>query len=553
VLPEKPLHGTLYFDQVNSSPAIGAGESYNLENDKYGFTLALLAPLSPVEMDMDVSKETRKGSGLTQSTDDQIDRLNFNARRQLGALGTVQANYQTMGQVSNSVVVGLQNQTSQQDYQSTSVDTRLKLGAERNYDLNNHIEHSTQKYAYGVGRASDIDDLRFQADYRGYHDANLTSYGNYQYSRNQQNEFSTTTDSAGGGATWVAAKNLDLSAGATGSKISATQMSSTDSGINGSARYERELSIGKGTFNYGVQYGQHDQVATAAQTNITDERIILTATTTVSLARKNVILGSVKVFKVVNGLRTNIEYSPIDDYDLTVIGNTTQVRRRISGNILEGEQVSVDYTFDNGGTYSSTQLDQSLGFTWTVSRMLDIYVRYSDSAPSVTSGFITTPLSATQSRWYGLHSLVPLSSRYDLTATGNLEREDHEDSIAPYVRTSADLFLRGELPFKMNNYYQIGVRRYRIDAQISAQNVDQTDYELSLTSQVDTGLNISLAALIQSDTGGLDVRENKALTARAMWRYRRVSATADISRTMETQGLYSRDRTVARFFLKRDF
>jgi hypothetical protein len=460
----------------------------------------------------------------------------------------MQANYQTMAQVSNSAVVGLPSQESQQDYQSTSVDTRLKLGAERNHELNNHLEHTKQKYAYGLGRASDIDDLRFQLDYRGNQYANLTTYGNYQNTRNQQNEFSTLTDSASGGVTWIVEKNLDVSAGAQSSKTNATQLSSTDSGVNGSARYERDLPIGKGAITYGLQYGQHDQMATATQTDIT-ERIVLNATTAVSLARKNVIPSSVKVL---NSVRTQIYILGVD-YELTVIGNTTQLRRLISGNIADGAEVSVDYAFDTGGTYSSTQLDQSLGFTWTVSRMLDVYVRYADSAVSVTSGVSTTPLSAAQSRWYGLHSLVPLSSTYDLTATGNFEREDHEDSIAPYVRTTADLFLRGELPLQMNNNYQIGIRRYRIDAQIAAQSIDQTDYEASLTSQVNTGLALSALTLFQRDTGGQDVRENRTLTARAMWRYRRVSATADLSQTMETQGLFSRNRTVARFFLRRDF
>lgn len=549
VLPEKPLHGTFYFDQINSSPAIGAGQSYNLENVKYGFTLALLAPLSPVEMDMDVSKESRKGSGATQMTDDQVDRLNLNARRQLGTMGTVQANYQAMGQSFNSAVTGLPSQASRQDYQSTSVDTRLKLGAERNHELSNHLEHSTQKYAYGLGLASDIDDLRISLGYRGFHDLNLTSYGNYQSSRNRQNLNSTETDSASGGVTWVAAKNLDLSMGAQGSKTSATQISSTDSGINGAARYETELPIGKGTFNYGVQYGQHDQRATATQTDVIDERVFLTATATASLGRKNVVLGSVKVL---NRGRTQLYVQDID-YALTVIGTTTQLRRLITGNILEGEEVSVDYTVDTGGTFASKQLDQSIGFTWTVSRMLDVYVRYADSSPAVTSGVATTPLVSAQSRWYGLHSLVPLSPQYDLTANGNIEREDHEDSIAPYVRTSADLYFRGELPVQLNNNYQIGVRRNRIDAPLTAQNVDQTDFELSMSFQVDSGFTISAASLFQRDTGGLNERENRTLTARAMWRYRRVSATADISRTVETQGLFARDRMVARFLLKRDF
>jgi len=50
VLPDKPLHGTFFYDRINSTPTINATESFNQRNDKYGFTTTVNGTVSPVPL-----------------------------------------------------------------------------------------------------------------------------------------------------------------------------------------------------------------------------------------------------------------------------------------------------------------------------------------------------------------------------------------------------------------------------------------------------------------------------------------------------------------------
>jgi hypothetical protein len=57
---------------------------------------------------------------------------------------------------------------------------------------------------------------------------------------------------------------------------------------------------------------------------------------------------------------------------------------------------------------------------------------------------------------------------------------------------------------------------------------------------------------MERDSELLTERDRKSLAFRALWRYRRFFASADLLRTRETQDLYARDRTVGRLTLRRD-
>jgi hypothetical protein len=262
---------------------------------------------------------------------------------------------------------------------------------------------------------------------------------------------------------------------------------------------------------------------------------------------------SIKVFN----LSRTVLYNFPGDYLIEQIGTRTRLRISISSLITDGEEVLVDYNYDNGGTYASAQLDQSLGFTWTLSPQFNVFARYADSNPRVTSGNPTIPLSQIQTFWYGLRATVPLSVRYDLVFTGNLDQEDRRDANlsdtnSSYVRTSGEFYMRGELPTDFSNDYRVGLRRVRLVADIATQSVDQTSYEMAFGWRTSTGLNLVASALMERDSELLTERDRKSLSVRALWRYRRFFASADLARTRETQELYVRDRTVGRLTLRRD-
>jgi hypothetical protein len=59
--------------------------------------------------------------------------------------------------------------------------------------------------------------------------------------------------------------------------------------------------------------------------------------------------------------------------------------------------------------------------------------------------------------------------------------------------------------------------------------------------------------LYERDLGALQSRERRVSSLRALWRFRQLSVTADVSRTRETQGSYVRERTAGHVVMRRDF
>lgn len=549
VLAEKPLHGSFFYDHINSTPSIDARESFNQTNNRYGLMLALMAPLSPIDLDLGVTRDESKGTGLTRLLDDQIDRVDVTARRALGQLGSLQASYHALNQTSRSGSAGLPLDGSHQEAKTLTLDSRLRLGAERDHDLNAHAEYSEQRFSRALGSAPKLDDLRLLLDYRGRPEIDWSSYANLQSTRSHQNGLASLTDSAGAGTTWAPSKSLDLSASVRGSNTQATQLASSDQSIDGLMHWERPLPLGALTLNYAVRQARHDQSANAILTAIVGEKLQFNQTDALALARSRVGAGSV----VVHNLQRTQIYVQDLDYTLEVVGTATRLRRLLSGNILDGEEVLVDYAIELGGSYASTQWDQNLGLAWTLSRSFNVFARVSRFKPVLTAGQPTSALIAVTSRVVGLRATVPLSAQLDMALSGNAEREHHDESLAPYVRTEADLYLRGELPLGLSNQWQAGVRRQRVDAENVAQRLDQSSYELTAGFQLGNGLNVSGTALLQRDTAGGVLREQRTSSARGLWRFRRVSASLDVARTVETQGAYVRARTVGRLGLRRDF
>jgi hypothetical protein len=549
VLADKPARGSLFYERLNNTPTVDPGEIFNQQNTRYGLAASLLAPLTPVGLDLSATREHNLGSSATRVVDDKIDRVNLRGERSLPNNSRTQFSYQVLQQSSSSGLSNLALQSSQQESKNLSIDTRLRLGTESPYEVNNRIEYSRQKYTQELGYTPELDDLRFTLDANATPGKQLRTFANYQFGRNRQDARSLLTDSANAWASWTAAKDFDVGAGVHLNDAKSPQFSNHSRGVDGNASYNRALPVGTGQVGYSVRYEQREQNAVDTQVAIVGERVRLNGTTAVALARPLVNAASVLVF---NATRTQA-YVPGIDYALSVIGNTTRVQRLLSGNILDGEEVLVDYVFDVGGTYASSQLDQSLNLNWAVSNMLSVYLRVSDSAPTLRSGTPTAPLNPTQTRLIGARADVPLSSRFELVAGGQLEREDHRELLSPYVRSLGGIYLQGEMPLETRNNYRLGAQRTRVTAENQLQDSDLISYDLTLGWRFNTGLNLNAIGLYERDSGGSELRVRKSATLKANWRYRRLNFSADLSRTREQQGIYVRDRTLGRVDLRRDF
>ncbi len=549
LLADKPARGTLFYDRLNSTPSVDPGEVFNQQNTRYGLTAALLAPLTPVAMDFTATREHNQGSSSTRVVEDKIDRLGLKVSRELWSYGRTQFSYQTLQQDSSSGSTSLALQNSHQEQKSISLDTRLRLGKQTPFELNNRIDYSRQKYTQQSGTTPELDDLRFALDASGALGKQWLVFANYQFGRNRQDDKATLTDTANLSTSWAAAKGLDLNAGAHFNNAKAEQFASHARGFDGSVSLSQELPIGTLQAGYSARYEQRDQSASGTQVAIVGERVTLNSTTAVTLARTRVTGASVQVRNVT---RTQTYVEGVD-YVLSVVGISTRIQRLLSGIILDGEEVLIDYVFDVGGTFANTQLDQGLNLNWAVTRMLSVYVRYNDSTPKLTSGSPTSPLNAVQSRLVGARADVPLSSQIELSAGGLLELEDHRETISPFVRKAGEAYLQGEIPLQTRNNYRLGTRRSIVTADNLLQGSDLISYDLLLGLRFDSGLSLNAIGLYERDNGGVELRVRKSASLKAQWRYRRLSLSADLSRVQEEQGLYVRDRTMGRVDLRRDF
>ena len=548
VLADKPYNGSLYYERLNPTLLLSPGEVFNQATDEYGLTFALLAPFTVVPLAIDASRSHTTGSSATRVIDDRVERRALRANLALWGVGGAQLGYHDNQHDSSSGSPNLAIQNSQLRSRSLNLDTQLQFGANRQHEFFNTVLFTKQDYALERGPSPRLGDSHFLLVYRSVLSKTLHSLANYRQSRSEQDDTQTDLRSANANLAWNPSNSLALTGGLHGEDTVAPQFTLRAWGIDASVRYERALASGSLRAGYSLRLDQRDQLAAAVQPKVVGERLLLSGTSPVVLARSNVTTGSLTVG---SATRTQVFLEGID-YALTVVGATTRIERILSGNILDGETVVVDYAFDAGGTYASRLRDHNLNVEFAVSRNLNLYLRLAESVPLVVSGQPSTPLNTVRSALYGARGEVPLGPALDLNVGGYLEREDRRETIAPYVRTSGELHLQGSLPIEERINLRAAARQTRVKADNPLQDVALTGYELSLDWTHGYGLRINAEARFERDTAGLEIRDRKTATVRALWRYRQLTLSADLSRVRESQGAFVREQTAAQLILRRE-
>jgi hypothetical protein len=236
-----------------------------------------------------------------------------------------------------------------------------------------------------------------------------------------------------------------------------------------------------------------------------------------------------------------------------VVGLDTRVQRLVGGNILDGETVFLDYQYDVGGTFASAQLDQNLNLNWSLGSMLNVYYRRFDSAPRLVSGTPTFPLNPAQSGLYGARADIPVNLPVQVLLGGGHEVERRQEVIAPYRRAASDVYGQVEDPWFGTGSLRLSLRRSRVDYDNSVQNVNLTGYDLSYWSRHWLGIDVTAQASYEQDTGGSVARQRTTGSAKANWRYRKLTLSFEMSGTREAQGGVERARALVQAQARRDF
>jgi hypothetical protein len=544
-LRDKPYRGSLFYERLNPTVTVAPGSVVSQENKRYGFDLSLAAPL---RLDIDGSRVRARGTSPDRIVDNQTDQFSLRASQRIGGLGLARFRYDFTGLGSSNGSPNLPIQSTTIDRNYYQIDTHLRYGEAQKYDLYSIASFEKQTYAIGSGGLPERNTRRLRLDLRGRESQRLNVFATYDYSSTDQTVSVVSLESASAGMSYDLTKELLLRLNARAQDIGGNQFDVRSRAADALVQYMRPLGPGMLNANYSLRYEQRDQQASAPQANIIGEAITLAGTTPVALARQRVVAGSVVVN---NAARTQTFVEGID-YLLTLVGLQTRVQRIVGGSIVDGQDVAVDYAYDPGGTYAATQTDQTLNVDWSLGSYVNLYVRYVDQAPELRAGAPTTPLNAVQSTLYGTRMDMPLNLPIDVAIGGLYQREIFRETISPYRREQAELYVRSEPPFG-SGQIRLGARRVNQDFERSPQDVRLVGYDLSVLTRHAHGVTVSANATYERDTGAPLLRTRQLATARAQWRYRRADLTMDFVRSRESQDGYERRRSLVQILLRRDF
>lgn len=550
-LRDKPYRGALFYEHLNPTQSVGPAQVMLTENTRYGGNFSLLSPVTPLPVHVEATRYTSQGRSAEQTIDDRIDQFTLRSERRIGARGDTRFQYQAFRQESFSGSTGLPIQASRSNNDVVNLDTRLKFGDTGQYDVNNFITYRTQNYSAGQSANVDFRDFRFLTNLLARHSDALQTFGTYSFNTSRQGDQTTTLNSLNGGVNYQMTRDLYGSLGMREDRTKSTQFTSTFSGLNGSATYRWQLPLGLATANYTFAYSVRDQKAGGQEVRVLGEHVTLSGTTLVKLSSQQVVPGSV----VVSNLTRSQIFVEGSDYVLSTVGLDTRVQRLIGGNIVDGQEVLVDYATSVGGTYAINQFDQGVNLNWAPQSYLNIYMRYFDSAPHLTSGTPTFQLNPSKSMIYGTRADVPLSVlSEEVLIGGYTEHEDRREAIAPYTRVQYEAYTQTTLPFISRGGIRVGTRHTKIDYELNpTQGVNLIGYDGRLWSRLPYGIELSIDARRERDTGALIPRQSSYATARAQWRYRSFLTTFNLTRTHDTQGAAERTRTRGELLLRRNF
>lgn len=549
ILRDKPVRGTLFYEHLNPTVNLAPGLAMTQENERYGFNASVLSPVTPVPIQVDGSHVHNTGRGADRIVDDRIDRLDVRATVGWGAAGSTQVNLQTLRQNSASGSSGLPIQQSSSSTESATIDSRLRLGAARNVEITNLLSLNTQRFSVLQGDLAERIDARMLLDARIRHTQALSSFASVNLSRAQQGDLSNRNESYAAGVSYRFSPDLVVSAGVRADETHTSQFNTAARGGDVSVVYQTALPVGTLQANYSARFETRDQRAVASQSSVVGEALTLVGTAPVTLGRP---LIDATTIAVSNAARSQTYLAGVD-FLVTTVGTTTRIQRLAAGNILDGQDVLVDYRFDAGGSFAYRQLDQTLGLNWRLNNWLGAYYRVYESNPQLTSGAPSAPLNQVRSQVVGARADVPMGFPAGAMVGGGVEYEHRAETIAPFERQSYDVYAQADDPFFGVGNLRATYRRVRQDYTVAAQNIDLTGMDIRYRTRSALGLDVTADATYESDIGGLVPRKRLAGSLKAQMRYRRASLSFDIGMSREVQGSAERNRALIQLVLRRDF
>jgi hypothetical protein len=551
ILRDKPYTGALFFDRGSQTQSVGPAQQMATQNTSLGATFSLRRAVTPVPLQIDLIRSKNQGSGADQVLDDRVDQLRLKLDSALGKLGSTAFRLVHTRQESASGSAGLPIQPNSSGSDRANLDTQLRFGADKEYELSNAVSLNRSSYTMGEGSFANLKDFSFGLDLRAHHSEDLQSQLHYNLHANKQDDQSMLQNSVNAALNYSFNPDLSGNLAVRADSSRGSQFNSTAFGIDGSVQYRQTLPWGMATTSYNASYSKHAQQEAALQSRMLGEHVTLAGSGFVALGKPQIVASTVQVSNLTR-TQTFVEGS---DYLLSQIGLELRIQRLIGGSIVDSQEVLLDYDYASGGSYASSQFDNGLSLSWAYKSYLNLSLRYQTSSPRLDSGESTSPLNPAKSLFYGARSDFPLSlgeQQFQLSAS--VEREIRREAILPYKRSSVEFLAETDLPWVNAGSLRLGQRQLRVEyADELLHGVNLASLDLRLWARVAKGVGVSAEASRYRDAGTPELRQGSLASIKAQWRQRKLSWTFDLNHSYEVQGVAERTRTFAQMLLRRDY
>ncbi|MFQ5643545.1 MAG: hypothetical protein ACE5FQ_07580, partial [Thiogranum sp.] len=429
-LEEKAYPFKLFYDRSNPSVTTSLAGRFLTKNTRYGMNAALLEPLSPVTVNMEAFRFESNGSGFGTSIDQTTDQASVRATKSYGGGNTIQVSTLWSEADSRSGNPGLPIQQTTTTTKATNASAINYFGADNKLWLTQLFTYSNQTLDPQQEPSTELDDLRYSYDLRWTHSDKMRSFYQYRLQKSDRSEADTTNHNATIGASYEQQQGWhgDVDIHGEQEKQDTTNFDRKVYGTRGTIGYDRKIQQGSMQLGASMGFDQTDQSSGGSGIiQIFDENVTLIGTAPVALQNDFVITGSI----VVTNLASTQTFIQGLDYDVRVIGSTTEIQRLIGGNIFDGQTVLVDYEYRSGGNVKFNSLVQSYTGNFNVFRFYDFFARYRRLDQSVGSGQSTTPLNDIENMLVGARVDYPLLSGW--LVGGEVNYEDQDEDISPFV------------------------------------------------------------------------------------------------------------------------
>ena len=541
ILEKKPYPLSLYFNHVYGNGSATTQDRMLLESTMYGVNFSLLRPLLPVTINFNLGSAQTKGSNDQRVTDSDRDVATVTMSGDIGESGNgfiglyrVQSKYQS-GARALPVV------TRNKKTDTLNIRTEHWFFETKEAHLSNFFSYIKENNQFA------IDKFSFNTDLNWEHSDSRRAYYRYAYRDNSLGSTDTSSHSLSAGLnSYFLERSLQVRAGgASGLHSSSDGFQQNNYNANLSLNYLQDLGSLRINYNAGWIMDYTDREVSTPDVTVLAESQVLNNTTPVDLANQNVISGTVVV---TNQIDTQTYVENID-YVLTVVGNITHIQRIPTGNISNGENVSINYSFDSGGTVAYSGIRQTYGVNISKGNYFSVYGNYQQRDWSLESGNPTTPFHASKNMKLGFSLDVPFANNWLWGGRGDIMYAEEVYSTQTY---SAGIYVR--LPVRHNANLRLFSDWRNTESDEVEEDTDMIRYGLRFTSRPWFQTTFMADVITENETGReAGKRSYTSVTTRLNWAVRQLRLTANANYDVDTLGLSERERTRFSLLVSRRF